>query len=41
MQLLFQPPPANVLTEDAVTHCDSVTYYASKLALGDEFRLYS
>ncbi|KAI3808634.1 hypothetical protein L1987_24591 [Smallanthus sonchifolius] len=41
MQLLFQPPPAIVLSEDAITHCDTVTYYASKLALGDACRLSS
>ncbi|KAD5961048.1 hypothetical protein E3N88_12521 [Mikania micrantha] len=32
MQLLFQPPPTFVLSEDAITHCDTLTYYASKSA---------
>ncbi|KAI7729626.1 hypothetical protein M8C21_003920 [Ambrosia artemisiifolia] len=41
MQMLFQPPPANVLAEDAITHCDVVTYYASKLALDGERSLRS
>lgn len=35
MQLLFRPAPAMALSEDATAHCDDVTYYAAKLALGD------
>ncbi|XP_071739011.1 uncharacterized protein [Rutidosis leptorrhynchoides] len=35
LQLLFRPAPAVILSEDATAHCDSVTYYAAKLALGD------
>ncbi|KAM0068198.1 hypothetical protein Hdeb2414_s0002g00070411 [Helianthus debilis subsp. tardiflorus] len=41
MQLLFQPPPANILSEDAIAHCDAVTYYASKLAQDSTRSLHS
>lgn len=41
MQLLFRPAPAIILSEDATAHCDGVTYYAAKLALGDACSLCS
>ncbi|XP_076891562.1 uncharacterized protein LOC143543010 [Bidens hawaiensis] len=41
MQMLFQPLPANVVAEDAITHCDVVAYYGCKLALGGACGLYA
>ncbi|GLU10963.1 hypothetical protein SLE2022_277370 [Rubroshorea leprosula] len=35
MQLLFNPAPWSILSTDATSHYDSVSYIASRLALGD------
>ncbi|GJS39793.1 hypothetical protein Tco_0564836 [Tanacetum coccineum] len=35
MQVLFQPPPAGILSDDAAACYNTVTYFAARLALGD------
>ncbi|XVE68292.1 hypothetical protein DITRI_Ditri09bG0055800 [Diplodiscus trichospermus] len=35
MQLLFLPPPASILRADAISNYDSVSYFVSRVALGD------
>ncbi|GMP28696.1 hypothetical protein CsSME_00004138 [Camellia sinensis var. sinensis] len=39
MQQMFRPAPAAILSADATSNCDSVAYFAAKLALGDACNL--
>lgn len=41
MQQLFRPAPAVIFSEDATSHCDTVTFFAARLALGDACSLTS
>lgn len=35
MQHVFRPAPAVILSGDATSNCDTVVYFAARLALGD------
>ncbi|KAJ4841423.1 hypothetical protein Tsubulata_009062 [Turnera subulata] len=35
MQLLLRPPAASVLSDDAITHCETAAYFVARSTLGD------